>query len=161
MPHDPATPVAILASEAPPRLKASNYPQPYKSMMAGRVKRPLGDLFGLASFGVNHVVMEAGASSSLLHRHTVQDEFVYVLEGELILVHDEGETVLRVGMCAGFAHQGRAHQLVNRSGAPATYLEVGDRQSGDRADYPRDDLLAVRVDGGWTFAHKDGAPYAE
>lgn len=155
----PQAPVAILATEAPARLKPSNYPEPYATMMQGRVKRPLGDLFGLSSFGVNHVVMQAGASSSLLHRHSVQDEFVYVIEGELILIHDDGETALSAGMCAGFPHQGRAHQLVNRSGAPAAYLEVGDRQSGDRAEYPRDDLLAVRVEGGWAFSHKDGTPY--
>jgi uncharacterized cupin superfamily protein len=152
---------AIMAGEAPPRLKASNYPEPYRTMMTGRVKRPLGDLFGLTSFGVNHVIMQAGASSSLLHRHSVQDEFVYVIEGELVLLHEHGEVVLTVGMCAGFAHQGRAHQLVNRSPAPAVYLEVGDRQPGDGVDYPRDDLVAVRGEAGWRFAHKNGVLYPD
>lgn len=159
MPDHPESPVAILATEAPARVKPSNYPEPYATMMQGRVKRPLGDLFGLQSFGVNHVTMAAGASSALFHRHSVQDEFVYVLSGELTLVHEHGETVLGAGMCAGFAHNGGAHQLVNRSDAPALYLEVGDRQSGDAVDYPRDDLVAVRGDAGWTFAHKDGTPY--
>lgn len=103
-----ARPVAVRAAEAPPRLKPSNYPEPFATMMQGRVKRPLGDLFGLRSFGVNHVSMAAGGTSALFHRHSVQDEFVYVLSGELVLLHDGGETVLSAGMCAGFAHQGGA-----------------------------------------------------
>jgi len=128
-------------------------------MMAGRIKRPLGDLFSLSSFGVNHVTLPAGAMSALFHRHTVQDEFVYVIAGELTLVHDGGETVLTAGMCAGFPHQGSAHQLINRSQHDAQYLEVGDRNGGDSALYPRDDLVAQKVEQGWRFAHKDGTPY--
>jgi uncharacterized cupin superfamily protein len=152
-------PTAVVSNEAPPRLKRSNYPEPFAAMMAGRIKRPLGDLFGLTSFGVNHVTLPAGAMSALFHRHTVQDEFVYVIDGELTLVHEGGETVLTAGMCAGFAHMTGAHQLVNRSRRDAQYLEVGDRNSGDSADYPRDDLVAVKGDEGWRFAHKDGTPY--
>ena len=128
-------------------------------MMSGRVKRPLGDLFGLQSFGINHVTLPAGAISALFHRHSVQDEWVIVLSGEITLVHDDGEAVLTAGMCAGFPKNGSAHQLVNRSQAEATYLEVGDRQAGDSVSYPRDDLVAMRAEGGWTFAHKDGTTY--
>lgn len=152
-------PVAVVAAEAPARTKPSNYPAPFAAMMDGRIKRPLGDLFGLQSFGVNHVTLPAGAVSALFHRHAVQDEWIYVLSGELVLVHDDGETLLTAGMCAGFPHGDTAHQLVNRSGAEATYLEAGDRQVGDSVSYPRDDLVAVRADAGWTFAHKDGKQY--
>ena len=84
---------------------------------------------------------------------------MFVLTGELTLVHDDGETVLRAGMCAGFPHGGTAHRLVNRSAADATYVEVGDRQPGDTVGYPHDDLVAVRGDSGWSYAHRDGRPY--
>jgi uncharacterized cupin superfamily protein len=151
--------VAIRAADASPRNKPSNYPEPFASMMAGRTKRPIGDLFGLESFGVNHVTLRSGAVSALHHRHSVQDEFVIVLTGEIILIHDNGETLLTAGLCAGFPRGGTAHHLVNRSGADATYLEVGDRRSGDSVSYPRDDLEAVRTVSGWQFTHKDGRPY--
>jgi uncharacterized cupin superfamily protein len=159
MSHPPPFPAAIRAEDVLPRTKPSNYPEPFASMMAGRTKRPLGELFGLQSFGVNHVTLAPGAVSALHHRHTVQDEFVLVLSGQLILIHDAGETCLTPGMCAGFAHNGTAHHLVNRSDAEATYLEVGDRQAGDAVAYPRDDLEAVRTEDGWRFVHKDGTPY--
>jgi uncharacterized cupin superfamily protein len=125
----------------------------------GRFKRPLGDLFGIASFGVNLTTLEPGAQSSIKHRHTVQDEFVYVVSGELVLARDDGETLLTPGMCAGFPHGGAAHHLLNRSNAPATYLEIGDRQPNDTADYPDDDLVAAHSDEAWHFTHKDGRPY--
>lgn len=151
--------VAVKADQAPLRTKPSNYPEPFASRMAGRLKRPLGDLFGLQSFGVNHVTLPPGAVSALHHRHTVQDEFVIVLTGEITLVHDGGEALLTPGMCAGFPRNGTAHHLVNRSGADATYLEAGDRQAGDAVSYPRDDLQAERTENGWRFTHKDGTPY--
>src|SRR5881227_3142170 len=94
--------VAIRAADAPVRTKPSNYPEPFASRVAGREKRPLGDLFGLTNFGVNLTRMAPGAMSALRHAHTRQDEFVYVLEGEPTLVTDAGETQLRPGMCAGF-----------------------------------------------------------
>lgn len=159
MPQAEPKPVAVAAAEAPLRTKPSNYPEPFASMMQGRAKRPLGDLFGLQGFGVNHVTLEPGAMSALFHRHAVQDEWIFVLGGEVTLVHEEGETLLTAGMCAGFPAGGTAHQLVNRSGAEASYLEVGDRRPGDSADYPRDDLVALREGSGWRFAHKDGTPY--
>ena len=153
-------PTAIAAHEAPPRTKQSLYPEPFSSMMAGRFKRTLGDLFGLASFGVNHVTLAPGAMSALSHRHLVQDEFVFVVSGTLTLVHDAGEIVMTAGMCAGFPRGGTAHHLVNRSDREATYLEVGDRQPGDGVEYAHDDLKAVMgADGKWRFTHKDGSPY--
>jgi uncharacterized cupin superfamily protein len=152
-------PVAIAAEEAAPRTQPSNYPEPYASMMQGRIKRPLGDPFGLQGFGVNHVTLAPATMSALFHRHTVQDEWILVLSGEIVLVHDDGETLLGAGMCAGFAAGGTAHQLVNRSPEAATYLEVGDRRPGDGVAYPRNDLAAQRTAGGWRFTHKDGTPY--
>lgn len=153
--------IAIDIAHAPVRTRASNYPEPFASMMAGRVKRPIGDLFGVTGFGVNHVTLPPGAVSSLHHRHDVQDEFVLVLTGELVLVHDAGETVLHPGMGAGFPARGTAHHLVNRSGADATYVEVGDRRAGDAGAYPRDDLVAVRNadNSGWLFTRKDGTAF--
>jgi uncharacterized cupin superfamily protein len=157
---EPKLPVAIDATQAPPRTKPSNYPEPFASRMAGRVKTPLGDLFGLANFGVNPTRLAPGAVSALRHAHTMQDEFVYVLEGHPTLVTDTGDTLLHPGMCAGFkAGSGDAHQLVNRSVADVVYLEVGDRSAGDSASYPDDDVRAVLVDGRWVFMHKDGSAY--
>ncbi|SNT18061.1 Uncharacterized conserved protein, cupin superfamily [Noviherbaspirillum humi] len=151
---------AIVAADAAPRTKPSNYPEPFASRMAGREKRPLGDLFGLTNFGVNLTRLAPGAVSALRHAHTRQDEFVYILEGTPMLVTDEGETPLRPGMCAGFrAGSGNGHQLVNRSGADVLYLEVGDRTPGDAATYPDDDLQAQLVEGKWRFLRKDGTPY--
>ena len=97
-----ARPKAVVAAEAPPRERSSNYPEPFASRMDGRIKRPLGDLFGLTNFGVNLTTLRPGAVSSLRHAHSRQDELVYILEGEPTLVTNEGETVLRPGMAAGF-----------------------------------------------------------
>lgn len=156
----PAHPVALRAEDAPARLKPSNYPEPFASRMAGRVKRPLGDLFGLTNFGVNLTRLAPGAVSALRHAHSRQDEFVYLLQGELTLLTDAGETRLTPGMCAGFkAGTGDAHCLRNDGAEEAVYLEVGDRSEGDVGSYPDDDLQAVRADGGWKFLHKDGTPY--
>lgn len=153
-------PAALVAAEAPPRTKPSNYPEPFFSMMAGRTKRPLGDLFGLTNFGVNLTRIAPGGVSALHHRHSKQDEFVYMIEGELVLVTDHGETIMRRGMCAGFAKAGTAHHLINRSGADAVYLEIGDRTPGDEVSYPVDDIAALLgPDGKWIFTHKDGTPY--
>jgi uncharacterized cupin superfamily protein len=154
-------PVAVVALEAAPRTKPSNYPEPFRSMMGGRIKRPLGDLFGLANFGANLTVVPPGSVSALRHAHSRQDEFVYVVSGTLVLHTDEGETELRAGMCAGFkAGSGNAHRLLNRSAVEAVYLEVGDRSAGDTVAYPDDDLVAELHEGVWRFRHKDGTPYA-
>lgn len=152
--------VALPAADAPPRTKPSNYPEPFASMMGGRVKRPLGDLFGLSNFGVNHTRLAPHAVSALRHAHSQQDEFIYVLQGRPVLITDEGRTQLEPGMCAGFkAGTGNGHQLMNESDDDVVYLEVGDRTTGDVASYPDNDLQAALVDGSWKFAHKDGTPY--
>lgn len=153
-------PLAIEAAAAPPRTKPSNYPEPFASRMAKREKRPLGDLFGLRNFGVNLTRLFPGGESALLHRHSRQDEFVYVLEGNPTLVTDEGEVELGPGSCAGFPARGVAHQLVNRTERDVVYLEIGDRTPGDEGTYPADDLRAVLgSDGRWVFTHKNGRPY--
>ncbi|MEC9345608.1 MAG: cupin domain-containing protein [Pseudomonadota bacterium] len=154
------TPVAIVAADAEPRLTPSNYPEPFFSRMAKRVKRPLGDLFGLRNFGVNLTTLLPGGESALLHRHSRQDEFVYVVSGNPTLVTETGEQELAPGMCVGFAHGGMAHQLVNRTDRDVVVLEMGDRVAGDAGSYPQDDIQAVMgSDGKWVFTHKDGTPY--
>lgn len=156
----PTNPLALVALDAAPRTKPSNYPEPFRSMVTGRVKRPLGDLFGLSNFGVNITTLPPGTISALRHAHTRQDEFVYVVSGCLVLHTDEGRTELSAGMCAGFkAGTGNAHQLRNESTMDAVYLEVGDRTSGDEVSYPDDDLVARSENGAWVFFHKDGRGY--
>jgi len=154
-------PLATVALEVPPRTKPSVYPEPFASRMAGREKRQLGDFFGLSTFGVNLTRLLPGGVSALRHAHARQDEFIYILEGHPVVITDEGETPLAPGMCVGFkAGTGNAHQLINRSDAEVLYLEVGDRNPGDSAIYPDDDLVAVSgSDGKWQFRHKDGTLY--
>jgi uncharacterized cupin superfamily protein len=157
-------PVAILAVEAAPRAKPASPPFP-PAMVAkvapGRDKRVLGDLFELTNFGVNLTRLAPGGQSALRHAHGKQDEFVYVLEGEAMLITDAGETLLKPGMCAGFkAGTGDAHHLVNRTKQDVVFLEVGDRSSGDSVTYPDDDVMAVfGADGKWKYSRKDGTPY--
>ncbi len=156
----PVHPLAVEAISANPRKKPSNYPEPFFSRMAGREKRPLGDLFGLRNFGVNLATLVPGSESALLHRHSKQDEFIFILQGEPTLITDKGEVHLRPGMCAGFPAEGTAHQLVNRSASDVLYLEIGDRTAGDMVYYPNDDIMAKMDESGkWAFAHKDGRPY--
>lgn len=156
----PQPPTAIAASQAPPRTKPSNYPAPFAAQMAGRIKRPLGDLFGLSNFGVNLTHLPPQAVSALRHAHSKQDEFIYVISGRPALYTDAGRTQLEPGMCAGFkAGTGNGHRLVNETDTEVVYLEVGDRTSGDQAIYPDDDLAATLVNGQWHFTHKDSAPY--
>lgn len=155
-----AKPIAVKADEAPARTKPSNYPEPFASRMAGREKRPLGDLFGLTNFGVNLTRLAPNAISSLRHAHTRQDEFIYILQGHPTLYTDAGRTVLSPGMCAGFqAGTGNAHHLINETTEDVMYLEVGDRTPDDQGHYPDDDLQAVLIAGQWTFSHKNGTPY--
>ncbi len=161
------TPAALPALSVP-ELRGSGYPEPFKSRMGERGKRRLGEAFGLTQFGVNLVVLAPGGQSALRHWHTLEEEFVYLIEGELVLITDAGETTLHAGDCAGYrAGSGEAHHMVNRSRAPARYLEVGGRCPGDVAFYPDDDLLWVFREGEGeargqaleTAAHKDGRPY--
>jgi len=157
----PEYPMAVTALEVPPRSKPSNYPPFFAARVAGREKRALGDVFGLKSFGVNLTRLAPGAMSALRHAHLVQDEMVYILEGHPTLITDAGETLLAPGMCAGFrGGSGDAHHLVNRGASDVLYLEIGDRQPGDGATYPDDDIAAAMgEDGKWRFTHKDGNPY--
>jgi uncharacterized cupin superfamily protein len=152
---------AISALEAPQRTKPSNYPEPFRSMMVGRTKRPLGDLFGLTNFGVNITTLAPGAVSALRHGHTQQDEFIYIVSGAPTLYTDAGGQPLAPGMCAGFkAGTGDAHRLVNESAHDVVYLEVGDRSARDEVAYPDDDLVAKLQLGEWQYTHKNGTPYA-
>ena len=157
---DQRTPPAVEAASVPPRAKATSYPPALAHLVAGREKRALGDHFGLTAFGVNLTRLAPGSQSSFRHRHTRQEELLYVLEGEPTLVTDEGEATLRPGTCAGFTPAGPSHQLVNRTSREVVYLEVGDRVPGDEGIYPHDDLRAERApDGTWRFTHRDGTPY--
>lgn len=153
-------PDAIVAADVVPRTKPSNYPDPFASRMAGRVKRQLGDVFGLTNFGVNLTRLAPGSVSALRHCHSKQDEFIYILEGTPTLVTTSGSTKLAPGMCAGFkAGAGGGHHLVNHTDVVVTYLEIGDRISGDSVYYPDDDLEAFRDGHAWRFRRKSGQPY--
>ncbi len=152
--------VAVVAAAVPVRAKPSVYPEPFASRMAGRSKRQLGEVFGLSNFGVNLTTLAPGATSALRHAHTKQDEFVYILSGAATLHTEGGKVLLSPGMCAGFkAGNGDAHRLVNETQEDVLYIEVGDRSAGDAASYPDDDIMAMLVNGKWTFTHKNGDPY--
>ena len=153
-------PIAVTAASVPPRTISSILPEPFASRMSRRVRRPLGDLFGLKNFGVNLTRMAPGAVSSLHHSHTRQDEFLYVLEGEPTLLTDGDKVKLAPGMCAGFPANGPAHHLENRTDKEVLVLEIGDRVADDQLLCPNDDLATVvGPDGKWRFTHKDGRPY--
>ncbi|TAK79805.1 MAG: cupin domain-containing protein [Betaproteobacteria bacterium] len=138
----------------------SSYPEPFASRMGNADWRALGDAFGLTQYGVNLETLQPGAQSALRHWHTLADEFVYVLEGELVLRTNEGEITMTSGTCVGFkAGEPNGHHLVNRSGRPARFLVVGSRAPGDVGFYPDDDLLRCRNENGRYPAHKDGRPY--
>jgi uncharacterized cupin superfamily protein len=159
MPEKPI-PIAVVAAEVPARSKPSNYPAPFQWRVAGRQKRALGDVFGLANFGVNLTRLAPNAVSALRHSHTRQDEFVYILQGHPTLHTDEGPTHLAPGMCAGFkAGTGNAHHLANETAEDVVYLEIGDRTPGDEGTYPDDDLMAVLVEGKWRYVRKNGASF--
>jgi uncharacterized cupin superfamily protein len=141
---------------------ASFYPQPWRAVTDGREKTMLGDVAGLTQFGVNLTRLKPGAASSLRHWHEAEDELVYVLEGEMILIEDGGETVLRPGDAAGFkAGVANGHQLVNRSQHDALYLEIGTRAPRERAHYADVDLVVDRDERGARFSRRSGEPYQE
>jgi uncharacterized cupin superfamily protein len=138
----------------------TNYPPPFDRVVFGRERQRLGVAAGLTQFGVNLTTLKPGAASSLRHCHEQEDEFVYILEGELILIEDEGETVLGPGDAAGFkADSGNGHQLINRTARDAVYLEIGTRSQHERVDYADVDMLMIRDDKGARYAHKNGDPY--
>jgi uncharacterized cupin superfamily protein len=134
----------------------SGYPPPYGAPCAARVRQRLGDAAGLTDFGVNLLRLPPGTWSSQRHWHTAEDEFVYVLEGEVVLVTDAGEETLRQGDYAGFkAGDKDGHHLQNRSHADVVLLEVGSRKAEDAADYPDIDL-SFSPEG---YTRKDGSPF--
>ncbi|MEL7316958.1 MAG: cupin domain-containing protein [Cyanobacteria bacterium J06559_3] len=143
-----------------PKVTGSSYPASFRDRVQGRIKQRVGDAAGLKNFGVNWVTLEPGSASALRHWHEQQDEFVYVVAGELTLVTNEGECVLTAGMMAGFpAGDANGHHLINHSEQPVTYLEVGDRTFPDKVHYPDDDLQAVSENGTWQFQHTTGEAY--
>ena len=152
----------VRATDIPLPAQNTIYPAPFAAIVAGRAKRKLGNHFGLTNFGVNLTRLEPGSASALLHHHSRQDEFIYILEGTLTLrLGTSEEHTLHAGDCMGCKHgNGVAHQLVNRSSESATYLEIGDRTAGDEVEYPEDDLKAtMTAEGTWSLSHKDGRPY--
>jgi uncharacterized cupin superfamily protein len=142
-----------------PVVTGSRYPAPFDVPCAARSRQRLGDAAGLTDFGVNLLRLPPGVWSSQRHWHTAEDEFLYVLEGEVVLVTDAGEQILNAGDCAGFkAGAPDGHQLQNRSQREAVLLEVGSRKAADdEVDYPDIDLRFLKGRGG--FSHKDGKPY--
>ncbi len=142
----------------------SGYPEPYRSRVLPREKRALGDAVGLTRIGINHTVLPPGKESSMRHWHTHEDEFIFMLSGEVVLITDAGEQLLTAGMCAGFpasadGKTGDGHQLVNRSAEPAVYLEVSNRDPRDSAEYPDVDLKFHGVDAAVKFTRKDGSRF--
>lgn len=138
----------------------SGYPAIFRPVVQGREKQALGNAAGLTQFGVNLTRLKPGAASALRHYHEQEDEFVYIIEGELVLVENDGEVPLKAGEAAGFkAGVPNGHHLVNRSERDAVYLEVGTRSAFDRGHYPDDDLAYVRDGSGSRFTHKSGEPY--
>lgn len=138
----------------------SGYPKRFQADCAKREKRVLGDPAGITRYGVNLVRLPPGTASALRHWHTKEEEFVYILEGEVELVTDAGSQTLKAGMAAGFpADKPDGHHLVNKSSRDALYLEMGDRHEDDECVYPDQDLRLIPVDGDQVFVHRDGKRY--
>src|SRR5688500_19750286 len=142
----------------------SGYPEPYRSRVLPREKRQLGDALGLTRIGINHTTLPPGKESSMRHWHTHEEEFIFVLSGELWLRTDAGEQLLTAGMCAGFpiagdAGAGDGHQLVNRGSQPAVYLEVSSRDPRDAAYYSEVDLRWNAPDAPGRFTRRDGSEF--
>ena len=143
-----------------PARRSTIYPRPFSAGLQGRVKRVLTDALGLTQFGVNLTTLEPGARSALRHWHAKEDEFIYVLSGEITLVTKDGEKLLKPSMAAGFPCGDRnGHQLVNKGSEPATYLEIGTRSPDDDVTYPDIDMAGKKRDGHYTFTRKNGDPF--
>jgi len=141
-----------------PQRKGSGYPAPFDAPCRDRVRQRLGNAGGLTQFGVNLMHLPPGQWSSQRHWHSEEDEFVYVIEGELVLVEDGGEVVLRAGESAAFAkNSGNGHHLINRAGKTAVYLEIGARSPTDVVTCSDIDMMSPSTDG--RFLHRDGTPY--
>ena len=140
--------------------RATTYPDPYWQVTVGREKQRLGNSIGLNQFGVNLVTLKPGAWSSQRHWHRNEDEFVYVLEGEITLVEDHGEVVLKPGDTAGWKANSRiGHCLINRTKQDARYIEVGTRAPFETAVYPDIDMRAERDKNGMRYLKKTGEPH--
>ena len=151
----PKIDIASVKTEA-----ATGYPEPFRAAVAGRLRQRLGNVVGLDQFGVNLTRLQPGAQSSQRHWHHAEDEFVFILEGTLVLCEDAGETILRPGDAAGFkAGVPNGHCLVNRSGKDAVYLEIGTRCEREQVDYPDIDLRVRKDESGLIYTHKSGEPY--
>jgi len=147
--------------DAVPLRTGSIYPEPYASQMAGRSSRRLGQAAGLTQFGANIVYLEPGAPASLRHWHLKEDEFAVVLTGELVLIEEDGETVLRPGDCAAWAAGvENAHRFVNRSDAPASFLVVGTKDANEIATYGDVDMKIQIEAGQARFTYHDGSDWA-
>ena len=145
---------------AVPARKGTGYPAPFNARSTERVRQRLGEAGGLTDFGVNLMQLPPGNWSSQRHWHSHEDEFVFVLQGELVLIEDGGETVLRAGDCAAFPKgSGNGHHMINRSDAVAVYLEAGSRHPADLTTCSDIDMMSANADG--RFVHKDGTPYSE
>jgi uncharacterized cupin superfamily protein len=148
----------IVAAADVPLNKSSIYPQNLRAPFLGRAKRRIGDAVGMKNFGFNITTLEPGAWSSHRHWHTRQDEMIYLLEGELTLVTDQGRQVIKTGMAVGFpANAGEGHNLINDGTTTAVYIEVGDRLPGDEALYSDVDLAAQQNPPSYRFTKKDGS----
>ncbi|MDA0260779.1 MAG: cupin domain-containing protein [Proteobacteria bacterium] len=138
----------------------SAYPAHLSQALAGRYRRGLGNPLGIRNFGVNLLRLAPGAWSSQRHWHTRQDELIYILEGDVVLITDDGEHDLHAGMVAGFpAGEANGHHLVNRGDGDALVLEIGDRSQGDQGNYPDVDMAAQMGLPAYSFTKKDGTPF--
>jgi uncharacterized cupin superfamily protein len=138
----------------------SNYPEPFHNVALGRHRKRLGNAVGLNQFGVNLTTLKPGSQSSQRHWHANEDELVYVLEGEVVLRENGGETVLRPGDAAGWkAGVADGHCLINRSQRDAVFLEIGSRHPHERAEYSEIDMIYVRDDNGFRYQKKSGELY--
>ncbi len=144
----------------PERIGATAFPEPFRSKVAGRIKKAIGDAVGLTSFGVNLTSLEPGAWSAPRHWHSRQDELIYILDGEVTLITDEGEQVLTAGMAAGFpAGKADAHHLINHTNRRVSFLEIGDRTADDEVTWP-DEGLKIQTQGGKrVIVRRDGTLY--
>ena len=152
--------MGVIDQDSAPRKTGSIYPAPYDRRVAGRSSIRLGDAGGLTQFGVNIVILEPGAKSSMRHWHMHEDEFVMVTEGEVTLVQDSGPVVMRAGECAAFpAGVADGHHFINHTKAEARFLVVGTKAPREVATYPDDDLRVEIADGAAAFTRHDGSPY--